>query len=45
MKKEEEKREENWITAITEGTSECTVPDDYGLHSMPSIMEPTKQQP
>jgi hypothetical protein len=42
---EEEKRAQNWITAITEGTSECTVPDDYGLHSMPSIMEPTKQQP
>jgi hypothetical protein len=30
---EEEKESEKWITAITEGTSECTVPDDYGLHS------------
>jgi hypothetical protein len=36
---EEEKRAQNWITAITEGTSECTVPDDYGLHSMPSILD------
>jgi hypothetical protein len=29
---DEELEAEKWITAITEGTSECTVPDDYGLY-------------
>jgi hypothetical protein len=28
---DDEKEAEDWITAITEGTSTCTVPDDYGL--------------
>jgi hypothetical protein len=27
----EESEIENWITAVTEGKSDCTVPDDYGL--------------
>jgi hypothetical protein len=31
---EEEAESENWITAITEGTSTCTVPDDYGLYNI-----------
>jgi hypothetical protein len=30
-KHDNELEAENWITAITEGTSACTVPNDYGL--------------
>jgi hypothetical protein len=31
---EEEDESEKWITAITEGTSACSVPDDYGLYNI-----------
>lgn len=30
----DEEESEKWVTAITEGTSACTVPDDYGLYKI-----------